>query len=41
MGGIDWAGLPFVSTHLGIDDIGALMNALETIKTYEPPKEDT
>ena len=36
MGGLDWAGLPYVVTHLGITDVPALIDALKTIKTYIP-----
>ena len=40
MGGLDWAGLPFVVEHLGVQDVPALIEALHTIKTYSPPKEE-
>ena len=40
MGGVDWAGLPFVVEHLGVQDVPALIEALHTIKTYSPPKEE-
>jgi hypothetical protein len=41
MGGVDWAGLPFVVEHLGVVDVGALIEAMKTIKSYQPPKEET
>lgn len=37
MGGLDWAGLPYVVAHLGVQDVPALIEALHTIKTYSPP----
>lgn len=40
MGGVDWAGLPFVVEHLGVQDVPALIDALHTIKTYSPPKNE-
>jgi hypothetical protein len=40
MGGLDWAGLPFVVAHLGVQDVPALIEALHTIKTYSPPKDE-
>ena len=40
MGGLDWAGLPYVVAHLGVQDVPALIEALHTIKTYSPPKEE-
>ena len=40
MGGLDWAGLPFVVAHLGVQDVPALIDALHTIKTYSPPKDE-
>lgn len=39
MGGLDWAGLPYVVAHLGVQDVPALIDALHTIKTYSPPKD--
>lgn len=39
MGGVDWAGVPLVMAHLGLTDVDALMQALATIKTYQPPKD--
>lgn len=39
MGGFDWAGLPYVVAHLGVQDVPALIEALLTIKTYTPPKD--
>lgn len=36
MGGVDWAGLPYVVAHLGITDVPALIDAIKTIKTYTP-----
>lgn len=40
MGGLDWAGLPYVVAHLGVQDVPALIEALHTIKTYSPPKDE-
>jgi hypothetical protein len=40
MGGIDWAGLPFVAELLGIEDIERLADDLLTIKSHEPPEKD-
>lgn len=40
MGGVDWAGLPFVVEHLGVQDVPALIDALHAIKTYSPPKNE-
>lgn len=40
MGGLDWAGLPYVVEHLGVQDVPALIDALHTIKTYSPPKDE-
>lgn len=40
MGGLDWAGLPYVVAHLGVQDVPALIEALHTIKTYTPPKNE-
>jgi len=37
---IDWAGLPVVCAHLGIDDPGALLDRLYVIKTHKPPTKD-
>ena len=38
MGGLDWAGLPWVMEHLGLNDATALIDDLRTIKTYQPPE---
>ncbi len=38
MGGLDWAGLPYVTEHLGLQDVSALIDALQTIKTYQKPE---
>ena len=40
MGGLDWAGLPYVVAHLGVQDVPALIEALHTIKTSSPPKDE-
>ena len=37
-GGIDWAGLPMVCEHIGIDDIEGLMDRLEVIRSRKPPE---
>lgn len=38
-GGLDWAGLPFVTDMLGIDDPQALIERLTVIRTYRPKDE--
>lgn len=38
MGGLDWAGLEVVVAHLGIDDVGALVDRLLVIKTWKRPE---
>lgn len=38
MGGIDWAGLPLVVEHLGIDDVEGLLHRLLTIKLHKRPE---
>ena len=40
MGGIDWAGLPYVVEHLGLEDVPALIDAVHTIKKFNPPKDE-
>ena len=40
MGGIDWAGLPLVVEHLGIEDVPALIDAVHTIINFKPPKDE-
>lgn len=35
-GGLDWSGLPVVVAHLGIDDVGALMERLYVMKSHKP-----
>lgn len=40
MGGLDWAGLPFVCELLGFEDPERLARLLLQIKTYRPPEED-
>ena len=35
-GGLDWAGLPVVCEHLGIDDPTSLIDRLQVIKTHRP-----
>lgn len=39
MGGIDWAGLPYVAAWLGITNVDGLMQRLSVIKHHKPPKE--
>lgn len=41
MGGLDWAGLPFVVELLGIDDVEAFVHQLMTIKAWRPDDGDT
>lgn len=36
-GGINWAGLPYVTAHLGVQDVGGLVERLVTIKTHRAP----
>lgn len=38
MGGVDWAGLPLVCEHLGIDDPATLIELLLCIRLHKPPK---
>lgn len=38
-GAIDWAGLPVVAELLGITDDEGLLQRLEVIAQYEPPKD--
>ncbi len=38
MGGFDWAGLPYVVAHLGVRDVGALLERLNVIKLHKPPE---
>lgn len=38
MGGIDWAGLPYVVAFLGIRDPHLFIAQMLTFKTHEPPK---
>lgn len=40
MGGIDWAGLPFVVDLLGIADVEHLVDALLAIKLHKPEAPD-
>ena len=40
MGGVDWAGLPFVVQWLGVHDVDALMDRLYVLKTHRPPGKD-
>jgi hypothetical protein len=39
-GGIDLGGLEIVAAHLGITDVGALLDNLLTIKTHKPPDKE-
>jgi hypothetical protein len=39
-GSIDWAGLPFVVSLLGVQDIDTLVKQLMTIKFHKPPEQD-
>ncbi len=36
MGGIDWAGMPFVVDLLGVSDVEHLVDALLVIKLHKP-----
>jgi hypothetical protein len=38
MGGIDWSGLPIAAAHLGVQDMGAFIDAIETVLTHNPEK---
>lgn len=40
MGGIDYAGLPYVTALLGIEDVEALLSALLVIRMHDPKKDD-
>lgn len=40
MGGIDWAGLPLVVAHLGIERIDVLIDTMATIKTHQPREDE-
>ena len=37
MGGMDWAGLPYVCEHLGIEDPSALVERLLCIRQHKKP----
>lgn len=39
MGGIDWAGLPFVVEWLGVSDLQGLMQRLSILLSYRKPSE--
>ncbi|MCZ8073849.1 MAG: hypothetical protein O9341_06925 [Paucibacter sp.] len=39
-GGLDWAGLPLVSSWLGVQDLDGLMHRLNIIKLYQRPQAD-
>lgn len=39
MGGIDWHGLPYVVSHLGIHDPRALVERLLVIKLHKPQQQ--
>jgi hypothetical protein len=41
MGGFDWAGLPLVVALLGVQDVEALLNDLNTIKLHRKPDAGT
>lgn len=41
MGGLDWAGLPYVCELLGVQDVEGLMHRLLVIKTYRPEREES
>lgn len=38
MGGIDWAGLPFVVEHLGIRDVDFFIQQLRVIRGHKPQR---
>ena len=38
-GGIGWAGLDVVCAHLGVADVGDLIDRLSVIKAHRPDKE--
>lgn len=37
MGGLDWAGLDFVTELLGVRDVEALVHRLAILKLHKPP----
>lgn len=39
MGGIDWAGLPFVCDVLGIEDVETLITQLVAIRDFQNRKD--
>lgn len=41
MGGIEWAGLPFVAALLGVRDVDLFTVRLMTIKHFKPPKKES
>ncbi len=43
MGGLDWAGLPFVCAALGVQDVEGLLQRLTVIKLHRrnQPKKET
>lgn len=40
MGGLDWAGLPFVCGWLGVQDVEGLVQRLALIKTHRKDKKE-
>lgn len=38
MGGVDWAGLPWMADLYGVEDLDDITERLIVIKTHEPPK---
>lgn len=40
MGGVDWAGFPYVVELLGVQDPEQLMGHLLHIKAYRPPEDN-
>ena len=37
-GGIDWSGLPYAVSYLGVRDVQALIDGLLLVKAYKPPE---
>lgn len=40
MGGIEWAGLPYVVEHLGIPDISLFLHQIKVIRAHSPDAKD-
>lgn len=38
-GGLGWSGLEFVCAHLGVSDVGGLIDRLMVIKAHRPDEQ--